>query len=175
MVAPIVKFRLVPPLSKLMEEKKARLPVALQKILTTLAAEGTGYAKKLTPVDTGRLRASISWKEISWAGETIKEAQIGSNVHYAPIILGDVEPFVITVKRKKALAWVVYRGGKSKPIRPASDDVEGWKRLRKRGMAGYAKKVTHPGGQKIFEKTADHIVQRAPGVVSRIFKSEGIT
>ena len=48
--------------------------------LTAIGATAETYAKKATPVDTGRLRNSISH---SVDGET---AYIGSNVEYAPYV-----------------------------------------------------------------------------------------
>lgn len=53
-----------------------KIPVALEEV--GLAAEG--YAKRLAPVDTGRLRNSIT-HEVS--GDTV---YIGSNVEYAPYV-----------------------------------------------------------------------------------------
>jgi hypothetical protein len=161
------------PLSSLMAEKRERIPDVLHRVVTALAAEGTAHAKRLTPADTGRLRASITWRELFWVGGSA-EAEIGTNVFYAPFVLGDVRPFIIRVRRKKALAWIVYRGGRSKAIRPAPDDVPRWRRLRKRGLVAYAKWVRHPGGRDVFGRTAEHLVRRAPAVVNHILKSEGI-
>lgn len=59
---------------------------ALSRALTAIGMTAEGYAKKETPVDTGRLRNSISHKEIK------KSAYIGSNVEYAPYIeLGTIK------------------------------------------------------------------------------------
>ncbi|MGB9886750.1 MAG: HK97 gp10 family phage protein [Moorellales bacterium] len=165
-----VEIVLSPLLSEILAEKREKVARALHRALTQLAAEGEYYAKKRTPVDTGRLRSSITWGEINPT-----TMQIGTNVFYAPFVLGDVKPFTIRVKNKKALAWVVYRGGPSKAIRPASDDKEGWKRLRKRGLAAYAKWVRHPGGKNIFGQTAEYIAKRAPNVVKRALETEGVT
>lgn len=59
-----------------LEELKRRIPVALEEC--GLAAEG--YAKRLCPVDTGRLRNSITHA-------TDKDsAYVGTNVEYAPYV-----------------------------------------------------------------------------------------
>ena len=58
------------------EELRKKVPVALEEI--GMAAEG--YAKRLAPVDTGRLRNSIS--------HTVDDdtAIVGTNVEYAPYV-----------------------------------------------------------------------------------------
>lgn len=53
---------------------------ATDKALKAIGMTAEGYAKKDTPVDTGRLRNSISH------AETNKATYIGSNVEYAPFI-----------------------------------------------------------------------------------------
>ena len=58
------------------EELRRRIPVALEEC--GLAAEG--YAKRLCPVDTGRLRNSITHTADK------KTAYIGTNVEYAPYV-----------------------------------------------------------------------------------------
>lgn len=58
------------------EELRRRIPAALEEI--GLAAEG--YAKRLCPVDTGRLRNSITH---TTDGDS---AYVGTNVEYAPYV-----------------------------------------------------------------------------------------
>ncbi len=53
---------------------------ALQKGLKAIGMTAEGHAKKETPVDTGRLRNSISH------AETKDSTYIGTNVEYAPYI-----------------------------------------------------------------------------------------
>lgn len=55
---------------------KSRLPVALEAV----GIQAEGYAKAMCPVDTGRLRNSISH---AVSQET---AYIGTNVEYAPYV-----------------------------------------------------------------------------------------
>ncbi|OAT81102.1 HK97 gp10 family phage protein [Desulfotomaculum copahuensis] len=123
-------------------------------LLLQFAKAGERKMKLLTPVDRGRLRSSIGYVRVG------DEIQIGSNVEYAPYILSDAEPYIIRVKQARALAWVVYPGKGSKKTRPASDDAQGWRRLRKRGLAAYAKWVRHPGGRKVISRTAEWLAQQ---------------
>ncbi|MBW2672136.1 MAG: HK97 gp10 family phage protein [Deltaproteobacteria bacterium] len=124
-------------------------------LLLHFAKAGERKMKLLTPVDRGRLRSSIGYVQVGK-----DEIQIGSNVEYAPYILSDAKPYIIRVKRARALAWVVYPGKGSKKIRPDSDDAQGWRRLRKRGLAAYAKWVRHPGGRKVISRTAEWLAQQ---------------
>nr|DAI29703.1 MAG TPA: putative tail component [Caudoviricetes sp.] len=69
------------------EEAIEALNAAVLKALEECGLLGEGYAKKLCPVDTGRLRNSIA--------HTVREdeqaAYIGTNVEYAPHVeLGTV-------------------------------------------------------------------------------------
>jgi len=134
-------------------------------ILLHFAKAGERRMKLLTPVDRGRLRKSIGYVRTSsgFLGDSI---QIGSNVEYAPYILSDVGPYIIRVKRARALAWVDYPGKGSKRTRPDSDDAENWKKLRKSGLARYAKSVRHPGGQKVISRTAEWLAQRQDAIVA---------
>lgn len=60
------------------EEVKQKIEKALEKGLEACGIQAESYAKGLSPVDTGRLRNSISH---TVDGDT---AYIGSNVEYAP-------------------------------------------------------------------------------------------
>lgn len=158
-----------PPLEELMRRHAEKMPAVIREVLARLGIEGESYAKRLTPVDTGRLRASIT-HEVR-GGDTLA---IGSNVEYAPFILADTPPYIIRVKRKKALAWVVYPGKGSKKTRPASNDAAAWRALRKRGLAAYAKWVRHPGGKDILGQTAKHLQDKMPAVVQQVLKAQGV-
>ena len=58
----------------------AAMANAIQRGLASIGMTAEGYAKKETPVDTGRLRNSISHTSDSEA------AYIGTNVKYAPYV-----------------------------------------------------------------------------------------
>ena len=53
---------------------------AVIRALTTIGMLAEGYAKKACPVDTGRLRNSISWAVLD------DSVYIGTNVEYAPYV-----------------------------------------------------------------------------------------
>lgn len=72
----MVEFKFTSHKDELLEEMEGSLEVALEEI--GLVAEG--YAKRLCPVDTGRLRNSISH---AVEGDF---AYIGTNVEYAPYV-----------------------------------------------------------------------------------------
>lgn len=62
------------------DEVLAKMEKAIERGLEAIGLTAEGHAKKNTPVDTGRLRNSISH-----AVED-KAAYIGSNVEYAPFV-----------------------------------------------------------------------------------------
>lgn len=62
------------------DEVEAALETAIAKGLEEVGLTAEGYAKKLCPVDTGRLRNSITH---AVDGDT---AYIGTNVEYAPYV-----------------------------------------------------------------------------------------
>lgn len=66
-------------------------------------------AKRRCPVDTGRLRSSITIQPYN-GGFTM---QVGTNVKYAPSVEFGTGPRVIRAKRKKALYWP----GASHPVK----------------------------------------------------------
>lgn len=84
--------------------------------LQAVAIEVSGEAKRRTPVDTGRLRASIAWaaddKERShkgtWKGTTVQyrvtapegEARVGTNVEYAPWVHENLDAYHKTGEAK---------------------------------------------------------------------------
>lgn len=64
------------------EEVKDAMLHQLFGALETIGLVGEGYAKRLCPVDTGRLRNSISHA----VDEEEQAAYIGTNVEYAPFV-----------------------------------------------------------------------------------------
>ena len=62
------------------EEALSALEKAIEQGLEAIGLSAEGYAKKETPVDTGRLRNSISHAVDD------KAAYIGTNVEYAPYV-----------------------------------------------------------------------------------------
>lgn len=72
------------------------------RFLAQIAQDVTNLAKQLAPVDTGRLRSSISWTMGLAAGGLF--AEVGSNVEYAPYVeLGTVyqqaQPYLVPALR----------------------------------------------------------------------------
>lgn len=77
------------------DEVKRALQSAMAKALEEIGLTAEGYAKKACPVDTGRLRNSITHAVVE--GE--KAVYIGTNVEYAPYVeLGtsrqEAQPFL---------------------------------------------------------------------------------
>lgn len=62
------------------DQFKSEIQDKLLRALETCGLVAEGYAKKLCPVDTGRLRNSISHAESN------NEEYIGTNVEYAPYV-----------------------------------------------------------------------------------------
>ena len=61
------------------EQVLAEFSASLLRALERCGSQAEGYAKDLTPVDTGRLRNSISHK----VDDAEKVVYIGTNVEYA--------------------------------------------------------------------------------------------
>jgi len=155
-----------PPINELLDRHAKKVPVVVKDVLMRLGALGQAHAKRLTPVDTGRLRKSITW---FIPGKP--EVHIGSNVVYAPIILGDTPPFVIVAVHGRGLgvlAWV-DKGH----VRPSTK--LGWKIARAAGIAHFARAVRHPGGKDILGKTERHLETKYPVVIPDVLRKHGIT
>lgn len=75
--------------------------VDLDRHLLQFAYKVSAIAKQHTPVDTGRLRASIFAK---LAGR--HQAEVGTNVHYAPYVEIGHNPIILPV-RAKALRFYI--------------------------------------------------------------------
>lgn len=94
------------------KEVLSALEKAIQRGLEAIGMTAEGHAKKITPVDTGRLRNSISHATDD------KAAYIGTNVEYAPYVeLGSRG-----------------REGKHMLQRAASEHADEYKRLMKDSM-----------------------------------------
>lgn len=150
-------------IGKLLISHGHKMPSVVNDILTRLGVMGQSHMKKLTPVDTANLR-----KRIGWIIPGKPQVHIGSNVSYAPIILGNVKPFFISAKPGKVLAWV-DKGH----IRPSTK--YGWKRAKELGIAHFARWVIHPGGVDALGKTDAYLDNKIPEVVSNIMNKYGIT
>lgn len=97
------------------EEVKEALIQAKERALEAIGLAAEGYAKLRTPVDTGRLRNSISH---AVSGDS---AYIGTNVEYAPYVeMGTVKmsprPYIKPaveehINEYKALAEQYMKGG----------------------------------------------------------------
>jgi len=93
----------------------------LGKKLRSIGFQIEREAKDRAPVDTGRLRASITTDLIEKRG--IPMVKVGTNVEYAPYVEFGTDPHVITPDSKEALQW---------------NDPE-------TGEPVFAKRVEHPG------------------------------
>lgn len=118
-------------------------------------------AKALAPVDRGRLRASIT-SEIAPL-----EAQVYTNVMYAPMVELGTKPHVILPKNKKALAFQL--GGKL---------GRGTRRRGRTGMIGggakiVVAKVNHPGTRPhpFMLPAAEALVRQAPRLLQRLARA----
>jgi len=93
----------------------------LGKKLRSIGFQIEREAKDRAPVDTGRLRASITTDLIEKRG--IPMVKVGTNVEYAPYVEFGTDPHVITPDSKEALQWTDPETGE--PV--------------------FAKRVEHPG------------------------------
>jgi len=96
----------------------------LKKKLKSIGFQIEREAKKNAPVDTGRLRASITTDVTMNQG--LPMVKVGTNVEYAPYIEFGTQPHVITPDSKEALQWTDPETGE--PV--------------------FAKKVKHPGTEE---------------------------
>jgi HK97 gp10 family phage protein len=92
-----------------------------KKKLRSLGFQIEREAKQNAPVDTGRLRGSITTK-VEDLGNVLK-VKVGTNVEYAPYVEFGTLPHVITPDQAEALQWMDPETGE--PV--------------------FASKVEHPG------------------------------
>ena len=130
-------------LRKALKDKPRKIPVVAREILERLGVEGETSMKKQTPVNTGRLRASIRHRVAD------DYVEIGTDVKYAPFVLGNVPPFEIRPRRARALRF----------------------RIGKRVI--FAKRVRHPGGQGILRQVATELERDYPQVVREVLRKHG--
>jgi HK97 gp10 family phage protein len=76
-----IDFRKIARLQQAMKEMPAVIAEELGKAVRDLVLLVEAEAKRLCPVDTGKLRASITPVIQSWA-----EGYVGTNTHYAPYV-----------------------------------------------------------------------------------------
>ncbi len=107
-----------------------------------------------TPVDTGRLRDSITPKLAEENG--ISQGLVGTNVIYSPFVEYGTQPHIITPKTAKALHWKVdgqdvfakfvrHPGSQGRHVTEGSSQ-----RIKGKGMFAY-------GLEKVKEKLGDFI------------------
>lgn len=98
-----------------------------------VAREVEARAKALSPVDTGRLRASIQARpRVTFRGPTVR---VVADVNYAPFVENDTRPHIIRPKKGKYLRFKVG------------------------GHVVYAKIVHHPGtkGKHFLERAVREV------------------
>lgn len=100
---------------------------AVVRDLTRRAIRVESAAKRLCPVDHGRLRSSINWR----LGRDVRGfyADVGTNVEYALAVEFGTRPHIIRPRNKRALYWkgarspvayVNHPGTRAQPfLRPA--------------------------------------------------------
>lgn len=114
-------------------------PRIVERILNYTGVEGEKLTKKQTKVDTGRLRSSVTY-QIS--DNVLK---IGSNVKYAPFILGDVGPYVIRPRKRKALRFKI-----------GNEYI-------------FSKKVNHPGAYGVLSKVKEELQRKyIPEIIKKV-------
>lgn len=149
----VVDFRALDKLAKGLKGYRKMLAEEIKTALTRTLLDIEATAKERCPVDTGRLRASITPDMV---GPT--EGYVGTNVAYA--------------------AAVEY-GSRPHEIRPRKANVLAWKD-RETGEMRFAKKVNHPGtaarpflepayleGQKAAEKHFNAAFERLKARLER--------
>lgn len=91
-------------LADTIEELEAALEQHLKEAMETAILLVEGTAKRLVPVDTGRLRSSIA-TEVQQIASNVLRAHIGTNVEYAEAIEFGTDPHTITADSAEALHW----------------------------------------------------------------------
>lgn len=113
----------------------------LEKKLLSVGLQIERAAKQNAPVDTGRLRSSITTETGDRFGLPV--VRVGTNVEYAPAIEFGSEPYIIEPDEAEALQWTDPKTGE--PV--------------------FAKKVEHPGipAQPFLLPAVDEVMSRFRG------------
>ncbi|TJZ55611.1 HK97 gp10 family phage protein [Streptomyces piniterrae] len=108
-----------------------RMSADVRKAVERTGTDVQNEARRLAPVDTGRLRSSIVARRTNGRGVGY---EVGTNVNYARDVEFGTAPHVITPKNGKALYWpgaahpvakVNHPGTKPRPfLRPAVERTE---------------------------------------------------
>lgn len=114
----VVDLRALDKLAKGLKGYRKMLAKELQQALTRTLLDIEATAKERCPVDTGRLRASITPDVVS-----ATEGYVGTNVAYAAAVEYGTRPHEIRPRKARVLAW----------------------KDRKSGELRFARKVNHPG------------------------------
>lgn len=91
-------------LARKLEELEAALEKHLTSAMETAVLLIEGTAKRLAPVDTGRLRASIE-SEVRQVASHVVEGHVGTNVEYAEDVEFGTDAHTITASDADALHW----------------------------------------------------------------------
>lgn len=147
-------------------EKLKNMDVIIGRALLDTGHEVQADAKRNCPVDTGRLRSSITTKQTA-----LNEVLVGTNVEYAPDVEFGTKPHIITPKTKKVLRFEIITERKtSKSGRPL-------KRPRKEKKVVFTRRVKHPGTKPhpYLRPALDKHVPRTLGIRlrARVFKAIG--
>jgi Bacteriophage HK97-gp10, putative tail-component len=132
-----IDFRAIDRLGKGLKGYRRMLAGELKKALTATVLDIEAEAKRRCPVDTGRLRASIT-PDI----RSPTEGFVGTNVEYAAAVEYGSRPHEIRPRNGKALKFSV--GGTKGGYVSTKTGKKRWQK-GKEGNAVFAKKVNHPG------------------------------
>ena len=152
----VIDLRSLDKLAKGFKGYRKMLTKELKRALKRTVLDIEATAKERCPVDTGRLRASITPDVV---GAT--EGYVGTNVSYAAAVEYGSRPHEIRPRKAKALAW----------------------KDRQTGEQRFARKVNHPGtaaqpflepafldGQKAAQKHFNAAFERLKAQLERVLK-----
>ncbi|OKI04929.1 hypothetical protein A6A06_09545 [Streptomyces sp. CB02923] len=121
-----------------------RMSDDVRKAVERTGTDVQNEARRLAPVDTGRLRSSIVARQTG--GGRRVGYEVGTNVNYAAAVEYGTAPHVIVPKNKKALAWpgaahpvtkVNHPGTAARPfLRPAVEKTSFFFRFHMAGIRG---------------------------------------
>jgi len=98
------------------KKMERKFPKEFKKIVTKAVILGESQAKKEVPVDTGRLKNSITNKIIKSGDKTT--GQFGTNVPYAKKVEFTNKPYIIPAWRKATRFFVKLLNRDIKSLRP---------------------------------------------------------